>query len=309
MIQAYKLTKGVIKMDRKKTRKAKKGQAKRMFKFLIIAGMLSVIVVNSNNIFKFVGTNAQTIDDQSIEGKNKIKDVVLKDEDDIMFEGNESISKNQGNLQKYSLEGTTYLDENNKKIIKNIDSKLVLVNKERNLPSDYIPEDLIVPNVPFSFEGDDPKKKIIKEAADALESLFQAGKKDNVDLFAVSGYRSYKRQKAIFDWRASRHGEEVVNQTTAYPGQSEHQTGLAMDVTCHDVRYELTQKFGETKEGKWLKENAHKYGFIIRYPKGKEEITGYSYEPWHIRYVGKEVSQSIYKNNITLEEFFYSINE
>lgn len=309
MIQAYKLTKGVIKMDRKKTRKAKKGQAKRMFKFLIIAGMLSVIVVNSNNIFKFVGTNAQTIDDQSIEGKNKIKDVVLKDEDDIMFEGNESISKNQGNLQKYSLEGTTYLDENNKKIIKNIDSKLVLVNKERNLPSDYIPEDLVIPDVPFTFEEYDQKKQMKKEAADALEALFQAGKIDNIDLYAVSGYRSYKRQKTIFDWRANRYGEEVVNQTTAYPGQSEHQTGLAMDVTCHDVRYELTQKFGETKEGKWLKENAHKYGFIIRYPKGKEEITGYSYEPWHIRYAGKEVSQSIYKKNITLEEFFYSINE
>lgn len=309
MIQAYKLTKGVIKMDRKKTRKAKKGQAKRMFKFLIIAGMLSVIVVNSNNIFKFIGTNAQTIDDQSIEGKNKIKDVVLKDEDDIMFEGNESISKNQGNLQKYSLEGTTYLDENNKKIIKNIDSKLVLVNKERNLPSDYIPEDLVIPDVPFTFEEYDQKKQMKKEAADALEALFQAGKIDNIDLYAVSGYRSYKRQKTIFDWRANRYGEEVVNQTTAYPGQSEHQTGLAMDVTCHDVRYELTQKFGETKEGKWLKENAHKYGFIIRYPKGKEEITGYSYEPWHIRYAGKEVSQSIYKKNITLEEFFYSINE
>jgi len=94
----------------------------------------------------------------------------------------------------------------------------------------------------------------------------------------------------------------------ALPGQSEHQTGLAMDVTSESANWGLSNNFGETNEGKWLKDNCYKYGFILRYPEGKEDITGYNYEPWHIRYVGKKVSTYIYTNNITLEEFFSEEN-
>ena len=89
----------------------------------------------------------------------------------------------------------------------------------------------------------------------------------------------------------------------AYPGQSEHQTGLAMDVSSQSVGFTLEEDFGQAKEGIWLKDNAHKFGFIIRYGKDNTHITGYSYEPWHIRYVGKDVANEIYEKNITLEEF------
>ncbi len=102
---------------------------------------------------------------------------------------------------------------------------------------------------------------------------------------------------------AQRVGKEVANKTVAYPGQSEHQTGLAMDVSSHKMGFKLHQSFGETIEGIWLANNAPKFGFIIRYPKGKEHITGYKYEPWHLRYVGVQVAEEIAQKGITLEEY------
>jgi len=189
-------------------------------------------------------------------------------------------------------------------VVDNPDDILVWVNKERNLPKDYIPEDLVVPNVKFSFEGENEKKYLRKEAAEALENLFAKAVEDKIDMVAVSGYRSYARQESIFNWNVKQKGYEEANKVSARPGQSEHQTGLAMDVSCKEVGYDLVEAFEDTKEGVWLKENAHQYGFIIRYPKDKVEITKYSYEPWHIRYVGVEVAQYIYEEQITLEEYF-----
>ncbi|MEL7564110.1 MAG: M15 family metallopeptidase [Dehalobacterium sp.] len=203
-----------------------------------------------------------------------------------------------------AFENTTLIDENGRQIVTNVDSILVLVNKNRNLPADYVPENMVIPNVKFSFEGDSLKKYLRKEAALALEELFQAAKNENMELMAASGYRSFQRQKSIFDNKVKAIGEEAANMISAYPGQSEHQTGLAMDITCPEASLSLSENFGETNEGIWVKENAHKYGFIIRYPKGKEKITGYNYEPWHLRYVGKEAASYIYENGLTLEEYF-----
>ncbi|OOC62570.1 M15 family metallopeptidase [Paenibacillus ihbetae] len=187
--------------------------------------------------------------------------------------------------------------------VTNLSSTVVLVNKQRNLPSTYAPKDLVVPNVPFSFSGPSPKKQLRKIAANALEDLFAAAKKDGIELKAVSGYRSYATQKSIFERNASIKGEAVANRTSARPGQSEHQTGLSMDISSASVGYALEQSFGSTKEGKWLKANAHKYGFIIRYGKGKEKLTGYSYEPWHVRYVGVYIAGEITRQNLTLEQY------
>lgn len=200
------------------------------------------------------------------------------------------------------LAGTTYTVDG-KTMVKNTDYILVLVNKNRNLPADYKPNDLVIPNVRFSFEENIEKKYMRKEAAQALEELFNEAEKSGIYLYAVSGFRSYERQKYLFDYRAARDGFEEANKLTAYPGQSEHQTGLAMDISCESLGFDLRQEFEQTAEGKWLKENAHKYGFIIRYPKGAEDITGYSYEPWHVRYVGKETADKIYERGITLEEY------
>ncbi|MEC1718268.1 M15 family metallopeptidase [Schinkia azotoformans] len=189
------------------------------------------------------------------------------------------------------------------KVVSNPDDLLVLVNKKNTLPEDYEPSDLVAPNIPFSFEEDIPKRYVRKAAAEALEELFAVAKEEQIELLGASGYRSYSRQEAIFASNVAKKGEKEARRVSAEAGQSEHQTGLAMDVTSKYVGYDLIEEFGETKEGIWLKNNAHKYGFIIRYPKEKEDITGYIYEPWHIRYVGKDVATVIYENGYTFEEY------
>ncbi len=197
----------------------------------------------------------------------------------------------------------TELNGNN--MILNPSNVLALVNKEQSLPSDYVPSDLVIPNVGFSFTGEFERNFMRKEAAIHLEKLFNDARKYGVEVFAVSGYRSYERQDTIYSNNIKRWGEERTNTVSAVPGHSEHQTGLAMDITSHSVGLQLTQDFGEVEEGIWIKENAHKHGFIIRYLQGKEEITGYEYEPWHLRYVGVDAATYIFENGLTLEEFFY----
>jgi LAS superfamily LD-carboxypeptidase LdcB len=158
--------------------------------------------------------------------------------------------------------------------------------------------------VAFSFEGDYDKKYLREEAAKALEELFVGAASESVELFAVSGYRSYETQYGLYNSYVKKWGEEKTNAVSAIPGHSEHQTGLAMDVSSRSAALDLTEEFGETLEGKWVKENAWKHGFIIRYPKDKEVITGYQYEPWHLRFVGVEVATYIHEHGLTLEEFF-----
>ncbi|WP_077623166.1 M15 family metallopeptidase [Sediminibacillus massiliensis] len=180
----------------------------------------------------------------------------------------------------------------------------VLVNKQRKLPDGYEPPDLVEPDVPFYFDEEHEKRHLRKEAATALEELFDAAEGAGLDIVAASGYRSYERQKVIYQSNVDKMGQEKADKLSARPGTSEHQTGLAMDVTSAEMAFSLQQTFKQTDEGSWLAENAHKFGFIIRYPEGKTDITGYSYEPWHIRYVGEEIATEIYQKNITLEEYF-----
>lgn len=188
-------------------------------------------------------------------------------------------------------------------IVENPYEILALVNKSHALPNTFEPEDLVIPDIPFPFEEDDPKKQLREPAARAIEDLFKAAEKEDLELFAQSGYRSYDRQDAIFASYVSQHGENHANTYSARPGESEHQTGLVMDVTTRSIGFDIIMDFKETPEGKWLKEHAHEYGYIIRYEEGKEEITKYQYEPWHIRYVGKKAAKEIYENDLTLEEY------
>ena len=195
-------------------------------------------------------------------------------------------------------------------VILNPENVLSLVNKELTLPGTYEPEDLTTPDVKFSFgNAVVPKRYLRKEAASALELLFNAAEKDEIYLYAVSGYRGYHTQETIFNSEVNKKGEEVANETVAVPGQSEHQTGLAMDISSESNNFLLTESFGSTIEGQWVKKNAHKYGFIIRYPKGKEDLTGYQYEPWHLRYVGKKIATIIYEHDLTLEEYFEKVKK
>ncbi|CDO04004.1 D-alanyl-D-alanine carboxypeptidase [Oceanobacillus picturae] len=189
-------------------------------------------------------------------------------------------------------------------VLSNPYDQLAIVNKEFALPADYLPEDLVTPNVRFPFTEELPKKQMRQIAAEKLEDLFAAADEAGLDLYAQSGFRSYDRQDAIFTSNVAEHGEEAANNFSARPGESEHQSGLAMDVTSPDVNFQLIIEFGETDEGKWLKENAAEFGFIIRFPEGKEEITQYQFEPWHIRYVGEKAAKEIMAQGITLEEYY-----
>jgi D-alanyl-D-alanine carboxypeptidase len=207
---------------------------------------------------------------------------------------------------KYSLEATIKPNptEGGIPVVTNADHIAVLVNKERSLPDGFEPDNLVVPDVPFSFSGEHEKKHLQEPAARALERLFAAAEADGIELNAVSGYRSFATQTAIFNWNLQNQGEEHTLRYSARPGTSEHQTGLAMDVSSPSVGNALEDVLGDVKEGQWLEEHCAEFGFIIRYPKGKEDITGYAYEPWHLRYVGETLAKVIMDNGLTMEEYF-----
>jgi D-alanyl-D-alanine carboxypeptidase len=179
----------------------------------------------------------------------------------------------------------------------------VLVNKSFRLPEGYKPDPLVEPNVPFIFEGKSEKRMLRKEAADALEKLFASAKADGVSLAGVSGYRSEATQTALYNNYAKKDGIEAANKYSAKPGTSEHQTGLAIDVSGSTGKCAAEDCFAGTKEAKWLVDHAAEHGYILRYLKGKESITGYQYEPWHIRFVGKDIAKEIMDKGITLEEY------
>ncbi|MEF3309951.1 M15 family metallopeptidase [Paenibacillus sp. GYB004] len=184
----------------------------------------------------------------------------------------------------------------------------VLVNKTYRLPDNYKPTDLVEPDIPFIFKEKSDKRLMRKEAAGALEKLVAAAKKDSISLAGVSGFRTQATQKTLFDNYVKKDGEEAARKYSAVPGHSEHQTGLAMDISGSDGKCAASDCFADTKEAKWLAKNAAEHGFIIRYPKGKESITGYQYEPWHLRYVGTKIAKDIADKGITLEEYMQSAN-
>ncbi|WP_235069705.1 D-alanyl-D-alanine carboxypeptidase family protein [Turicibacter sp. TJ11] len=188
--------------------------------------------------------------------------------------------------------------------VSNPDSMLVLVNKNYALNEDYEPSDLVLPNVLSTDYNQNQNIYLRKEAAIHLEQLFYAAQNEaGLTLLARSGYRSYQTQISLYDRYVSQNGTEKADTFSARAGHSEHQTGLAMDVTADSVNRQLVTDFGLTPEGIWLKENAHRFGYIIRYLEGREDETGYQYEPWHIRYVGVEAATEIYENNWILEQY------
>ncbi|MCI3919644.1 M15 family metallopeptidase [Paenibacillus sp. TRM 82003] len=178
----------------------------------------------------------------------------------------------------------------------------VVVNRDHPLPETYVPADLTEPRIPFIFEEAHEKRLLRKAAAQAVERLFAGAEADGIELYGVSGYRSYETQKALYAFNARTQGEAHASKYSAVPGASEHQTGLALDVSAASVRYKLIPAFADTKEGRWLAAHAHEYGFVVRYPEDKEAITGYAFEPWHIRYVGKTVALTAHTYNLALEE-------
>lgn len=177
-------------------------------------------------------------------------------------------------------------------------SYTLLVNKSHTLSSSYVPPYLTEARIPFHAPAHHEKTLMEKAAAKSAAKLFHRAAAENVTLMGISGYRSYRRQEALYR-NALQRGSTAV----APPGTSEHQTGLALDISCASLNFELEESFAATKEGKWLKSNAPLYGFILRYPRRKEHITGYPWEPWHIRFVGKTLSLYLSLTGLTLEEY------
>lgn len=183
---------------------------------------------------------------------------------------------------------------------------LILVNKNNKAPA--VPVTLVKPDVQPTREAVSENIYMRPEAAAALEDLFEAAAQDGITLYATSGYRSYSTQKAIFERKLERMDEKQANASVAKPGYSEHQTGLAMDIEGETTKGTgLTEAFGESPEGIWTAEHCAEYGFIIRYPKGKTNITGYIYEPWHLRYVGKDAAAEITELGVTFEEYIQAL--
>lgn len=143
-----------------------------------------------------------------------------------------------------------------------------------------------------------------KEARTAFQEMAAEAILSGYDLVAFSTYRSFDYQTQLYERYVTNDGQEAADRYSARPGYSEHQTGLAFDIgEQHFEQHFARESFGETEAGKWVAANAHKYGFIMRYPNGSEKITGYMYEPWHFRYIGKELAPQVYEANVTLEEF------
>lgn len=162
---------------------------------------------------------------------------------------------------------------------------ILLANKQHPLPATYAP-------------GEN------KEARAAFESLRLEALKEKLDLTAFSTYRDFARQQVLYKGYVAKDGQEAADRYSARPGFSEHQTGLAFDIgEAGEQEHWASETFGDTDGGKWLKDNAHRFGFILRYPEGAEQITGYMHESWHFRYVGNDIAMEIYTKGITLEEY------
>lgn len=175
------------------------------------------------------------------------------------------------------------------------DNNLMLVNKYYYLTEDYTPNDLITLTSKYNTGINSQMRK---EAAIGFMKMSDAATLDNITIKNASGYRSYKYQVNLYDKYVERDGKKAADTYSARPGFSEHQTGLVSDINQIDNSFENTDAF------KWLQENAYKYGFILRFPKDKEDVTGYQYEPWHYRYVGEYVAEKIHDENLTLEEYY-----
>ena len=193
-----------------------------------------------------------------------IKRKVIVNENKEKTDGKIEVKKQEHVVEEK--DGITYVDG------------VLIVNKKYSVPKNYNPG-------------------VNKEAELALKSMQNDAKKLGYDLSLLSGFRSYERQNELYSNYVKKHGEEKASTFSAKPGHSEHQTGLAFDVG------KLDYSFGNTPSGKWLEENCHKYGFILRYLKGKEDITGYVYEPWHVRYLGTDIATKVKESGLSLEEY------
>lgn len=179
---------------------------------------------------------------------------------------------------------------------------LSTVNRQNGLAPDCVPPNLVPLPDDVVYLVDDPELLVRDFVRDAFIEMVDAGRHQGYDLLARSAWRSYERQGELFEYWVSVLGFEEANRTSARAGHSEHQLGTAIDVTSASNNYEL-DGFENTPEGWWVAENAWRFGFNLSYPQGKEHITGYAFEPWHLRFVGRETANLLRTSGLTLSQF------
>ena len=188
----------------------------------------------------------------------------------------------------------------------------LLVNKSHALPEGYIPADLEVMEQYACIAGEDYScqdvayMELRSEALNAYYQWCQAAQEQGIQIRAIDAYRSYDYQAGLWNYNAGLYGTEYADQYYARPGQSEHNSGLAVDITFNGYNFNEIELYDGYE---WILSSAHEYGFILRYPEEKQDITRYGYESWHFRYVGKDAAKIIYENNWTLEEYHGSQKE
>ena len=216
-----------------------------------------------------------------ITGCTKSEDIINTDEISEVITSNEDDTSS--NLQKAKDE---YIEGEKPVYINNI----LVANKDFGIPKNFA-------------------SGLNDELLEAFNQMKSDAKEEGIILNIRSGFRSYETQETLYNNYIARDGLEKASRYSAKPGYSEHQTGLAIDITTEDTTISIGDWFNDTKQAEWLYNNAYKYGFILRYPKGKEHITGYKYESWHYRYVGIEHSKNFAMNDLTLEEYLKIVNK
>lgn len=287
--------------------------------YYILGDIILIIILIGLVIFFINSLSKKEDDNNSEEEKNKTTDVT-KTEEEIKLDKLNNINKKISFFKmEYIDRYIAYKDKNPdldiEKVIVYVNIGLdqefytnvndspnkynnkVLVNKYNYLGEDYVPKNLTKIDSKYSSD----EKYMEKDAATSFEEMAKQAKKEGYNIRAVSTYRSFKYQTSLYNRYASSDGKEKADTYSARAGYSEHQTGLAVDVDNINTSY---TSFGLTKEFEWMKENSYKYGFILRYTKETEFITGYVNEPWHYRYVGKEIALYIHNNPMTYEEYY-----
>ncbi|MDV6378500.1 M15 family metallopeptidase [Sporosarcina sp. GW1-11] len=295
---------------RKKGEKSKQGRNRTYivagFTFVLLVGAIMWVGSTNRNINQSIegldqGDEFQEVkrspnEDESTDhaeenpqGTNGPDEEPLRDKEKVPFIGEDSnevdTSESSKSVQEKPTNPAGYLEgQELPKEPKYIDG-ILLANKQYPLPKNFAPGES-------------------QEAREAFNELAAAAVTSGINLQAFSTYRSYDYQVTLYNRYVERDGQEAADRYSARPGYSEHQTGLAFDIgEVNHEKYWASTSFGSTEAAKWLAAHAYEYGFILRYPKGKEEVTGYMHESWHYRYVGKATAEKIFKQNITLEEY------
>lgn len=282
--------------DKMKKRKIKKGP-KIILILLIVFLAIGGLIINQKNQETEEKPKKQTKEEQKIEKLKSIPYYKKEYQKRYLEYQKENPNLSVENIVTYVNIGIDKPYYTNTKKAENLNTNLILVNKYNYLTEDYIPENLEPIDIAYARSG----MQLVREAKEAFETLSEDAKKEGMNIIAMSSYRSYDYQVNLYNNYVATDGKEAADTYSARAGYSEHQTGLAVDVYNKVLPY---TSFEETEEFNWMQENAYKYGFILRFPKDKVNITGYQYESWHYRYVGKEAAKYIHNHDLTLEEYY-----